>query len=400
MAGCAISKGSSFAWCAKPSRSARRCSGSRLTSCSRCVSSCPSRLGAGRPGCCASACSFTIALAHERSCRERLSSICARRRKARRSVPACARPFPIGIAAWTTRVWSFSTPATPPTGAPIFFRAPRFCERKSTRAHGGSPFATEARARNGKSPRVWWSTPPALGRRGFCAASIGQKNPPRLRLVRGSHVVTKKLFDGDAAFLFQARDGRIVFAIPFQDDFTLIGTTDVDQAEAPDKAAISADETDYLCRAASAFLARDVTPPDVVWSFSGVRPLNDEGRRKGGQRKPRLRARRERSATARRDQYSRRQADGLSAGWRAGRGPRRGPPRPARRRLDGVVKNFPAAILPAAISQLSNANWLRLILFSPAPRRGAWRALTERSPENFWARRGGARILVAISAWA
>ncbi len=106
---------------------------------------------------------------------------------------------------------------------------------------------------------------------------IGQKNPPRLRLVRGSHIVTKKLFDGDAAFLFQARDGRVVFAIPFQDDFTLIGTTDVDQAEAPEKAAISADETDYLCRAASAFLARGVTPSDVVWSFSGVRPLNDEG---------------------------------------------------------------------------------------------------------------------------
>ncbi len=102
-------------------------------------------------------------------------------------------------------------------------------------------------------------------------------NPPRLRLVRGSHLVTKKLFDGDAAFLFQNADRRVVFAIPFQEDFTLIGTTDVDQAEAPERAAISADETAYLCRAASAFLAREVTPSDVVWSFSGVRPLKDEG---------------------------------------------------------------------------------------------------------------------------
>ena len=105
--------------------------------------------------------------------------------------------------------------------------------------------------------------------------AIGRKNPPRLRLVRGSHIVTRKLFEGDAAFLFQARDGRVVFAIPFQDDFTLVGTTDVDQAEAPETAAISADEKDYLCRAASAFLARGVTASDVVWSFSGVRPLKD-----------------------------------------------------------------------------------------------------------------------------
>ena len=111
---------------------------------------------------------------------------------------------------------------------------------------------------------------------GVMRGVVRATNPPRLRLVRGSHIVTKKLFDGDAAFLFQARDGRVVFAIPFQDDFTLIGTTDVDQAEAPERAAISADETDYLCRAASAFLARGVTPTDVVWSFSGVRPLKDE----------------------------------------------------------------------------------------------------------------------------
>ncbi|MGO8738927.1 glycerol-3-phosphate dehydrogenase [Rhodoblastus sp.] len=111
----------------------------------------------------------------------------------------------------------------------------------------------------------------------FMRGAIGQKNPPRLRLVRGSHIVTKKLFGGDAAFLFQAGDGRVVFAIPFQDDFTLIGATDVDQAEAPEKAAISTEETDYLCRAASAFLARGVTRADAVWSFSGVRPLKDDG---------------------------------------------------------------------------------------------------------------------------
>ncbi|MCI4680207.1 glycerol-3-phosphate dehydrogenase [Rhodoblastus acidophilus] len=107
--------------------------------------------------------------------------------------------------------------------------------------------------------------------------AIGARNPPRLRLVRGSHIVTRKLFDSDAAFLFQADDGRVVFAIPYQNDFTLIGTTDVDHSGAPEKAAITAEETAYLCRVASAFLARGVAPPDVLWSFSGVRPLNDDG---------------------------------------------------------------------------------------------------------------------------
>ncbi len=104
-----------------------------------------------------------------------------------------------------------------------------------------------------------------------------ERPEPRLRLVRGSHIVTRKLFEGDAAFLFQNGDGRVVFAIPWQDDFTLVGTTDVDHSGAPEDAAIGADEIAYLCAAASGFLARRVTPADVVWSFSGVRPLHDDG---------------------------------------------------------------------------------------------------------------------------
>jgi glycerol-3-phosphate dehydrogenase len=107
--------------------------------------------------------------------------------------------------------------------------------------------------------------------------ALGVEKPPRLRLVRGSHIVTRKLFDHDSAFLFQAGDGRIVFAIPYCGDFTLIGTTDADFSGAPEAAAITPDEEAYLCRVASGFFARPVTASDIVWSFSGVRPLCDGG---------------------------------------------------------------------------------------------------------------------------
>jgi glycerol-3-phosphate dehydrogenase len=109
------------------------------------------------------------------------------------------------------------------------------------------------------------------------AAALGVEKPPRLRLVRGSHIVTRKLFDHDSAYLLQAGDRRVVFAIPFEGDFTLIGTTDEDFSGAPDEAAITPDEIAYLCRIASEFFARPVTVSDIVWSFSGVRPLSDDG---------------------------------------------------------------------------------------------------------------------------
>jgi glycerol-3-phosphate dehydrogenase len=107
--------------------------------------------------------------------------------------------------------------------------------------------------------------------------ALGVANAPRLRLVRGSHIVTRKLFDHDSAYLFQAGDGRVVFAIPYCGDFTLIGTTDADFSGPPDEAAITPDEEAYLCRVASGFFARPVTASDIVWSFSGVRPLCDDG---------------------------------------------------------------------------------------------------------------------------
>ena len=100
---------------------------------------------------------------------------------------------------------------------------------------------------------------------------------PCLRLVRGSHIVVPKLFDHDGAYLFQTGDGRVVFAIAYWDDFTLIGTTDVDFDGAPDEVGATSEEIAYLCRAANGFFRRPIAPGDVVWSFSGLRPLQDDG---------------------------------------------------------------------------------------------------------------------------
>jgi glycerol-3-phosphate dehydrogenase len=97
-----------------------------------------------------------------------------------------------------------------------------------------------------------------------------------LRLVKGSHIVVPCLFEHPYAYIFQSPDKRIVFAIPYEERFTLIGTTDVEIHDAPERAAINGDEIAYLCAQASRYFARTVQPQDVVWSYSGVRPLLDD----------------------------------------------------------------------------------------------------------------------------
>ncbi|MGH8181794.1 MAG: glycerol-3-phosphate dehydrogenase, partial [Steroidobacteraceae bacterium] len=97
-----------------------------------------------------------------------------------------------------------------------------------------------------------------------------------VRLVKGSHIVVPRLFAHRFAYLFQNDDHRIVFAIPFEHDFTLIGTTDVEYTGDPGAVHISADEIAYLCSAVSRYFAKPVHPEEVVWSYSGVRPLLDD----------------------------------------------------------------------------------------------------------------------------
>jgi glycerol-3-phosphate dehydrogenase len=106
---------------------------------------------------------------------------------------------------------------------------------------------------------------------------VGQNAPTRVRMVKGSHIVVPRLFQHDRCYLLQNRDGRICFAIPWQHDFTLIGTTDEDFTGDPAGVAISAAEIDYLCDAVSSWFRVPVTPADVVWTYAGVRPLRDDG---------------------------------------------------------------------------------------------------------------------------
>jgi glycerol-3-phosphate dehydrogenase len=101
--------------------------------------------------------------------------------------------------------------------------------------------------------------------------------PVRLRLVKGSHIVVPRLFDHDRAYIFQNADRRIVFAIPYQGDFTLIGTTDHDFRGEPGAVATQPNEITYLCRAVSEYFRATVGPEHVVSAFSGVRSLADDG---------------------------------------------------------------------------------------------------------------------------
>ena len=98
-----------------------------------------------------------------------------------------------------------------------------------------------------------------------------------IRLVRGSHIVTKKLFDHDKAYFFQGEDGRIIFAIPYENDFTLIGTTDANHDSLSTKPECTPEEQDYLCAFASNYFKEPITRDDIVWTYSGVRPLYDDG---------------------------------------------------------------------------------------------------------------------------
>jgi glycerol-3-phosphate dehydrogenase len=109
------------------------------------------------------------------------------------------------------------------------------------------------------------------------SGALGRDNVHNVRLVQGSHIVVSKKFDDPRAYFFQNKDGRVIFAIPYEDDFTLIGTTDRDYDGDPHDVRISDAETDYLCAAASEYFSVPVRRSDIVWSYSAVRPLYDDG---------------------------------------------------------------------------------------------------------------------------
>lgn len=102
-------------------------------------------------------------------------------------------------------------------------------------------------------------------------------NESGLRLVRGSHIVTRRLYPHDKAYFLQGPDGRVVFILPYEDHFSLIGTTDAVHEADPADALCSEVERDYLLECANRYLRQEVGVDDIVWSFSGVRPLYDDG---------------------------------------------------------------------------------------------------------------------------
>jgi glycerol-3-phosphate dehydrogenase len=106
---------------------------------------------------------------------------------------------------------------------------------------------------------------------------LGQATRDAVRLVKGSHIVLPQLYKGEHAFILQNDDRRVVFMIPFEEHFTLIGTTDIDYEGDAAAPVASEEEIAYLCRAAGRYLARPPQPAEVVWSYAGVRPLYDDG---------------------------------------------------------------------------------------------------------------------------
>lgn len=109
------------------------------------------------------------------------------------------------------------------------------------------------------------------------AEVAGHNAPTKVRLVKGSHIVVPRLFSHEQCYIFQNADGRICFAIPYERDFTLIGTTDEDYVGDPAKVASTVAEEDYLRAAIGEYLRQPIAASDIVWRYSGVRPLRDDG---------------------------------------------------------------------------------------------------------------------------
>src|SRR5260370_2547432 len=114
----------------------------------------------------------------------------------------------------------------------------------------------------------------------FASAVVGDAADGPGRLEKGSHIVVRRLFEHDRAYIVQTHDRRVVFALPFERDFTLIGTTDRGFTGDPSGVEPTVDEIAYLCEVANQHFRATLGPADVVWSFAGVRSLYDDGSRK------------------------------------------------------------------------------------------------------------------------
>ncbi len=110
----------------------------------------------------------------------------------------------------------------------------------------------------------------------FYDDSLEQSSPRGIRLIKGSHIIVPKLHNEDRAYILQNRDNRIIFVIPYQDNFSLIGTTDVECNDDPGKVTIDDAEKAYLCDIANEFFKKQLKPSDIIKTYAGVRPLCDD----------------------------------------------------------------------------------------------------------------------------
>jgi glycerol-3-phosphate dehydrogenase len=146
------------------------------------------------------------------------------------------------------------------------------CE--SVRREGGEWRATLGGGRTARARALVNAAGPWAAE--FVSARSPLASAHGVRLVKGSHIVVRRLFEHDYAYIFQATDRRIVFALPYEQDFTLIGTTDVEHTGDPGAARIDAGEIDYLCGMANRYFRVAIAPADVLWTFSGLRPLLED----------------------------------------------------------------------------------------------------------------------------
>lgn len=142
------------------------------------------------------------------------------------------------------------------------------CWQVQLRDASGGEYAVRARA-------IANAAGPWVGRL-LKEAVTGAASQHSVRLVKGSHIVTPRLFEHDYAYIFQNPDKRIIFAIPYEQDFTLIGTTDMEFTGDASNVKIDPSEISYLCDSVNRYFKRQIGPDDVVWTYSGVRPLLEE----------------------------------------------------------------------------------------------------------------------------
>ncbi len=148
-------------------------------------------------------------------------------------------------------------------------------ECRSARREGGLWHAKLSNGENVRARAVVNAAGPWVKR--VLNGSLGQASDDRVRLVKGSHIMLPRLYEGEHAFILQNDDRRVVFMIPYGDLHTLVGTTDVPQENEDEKPHATDEEVQYLCRAVNRYLKQPARPEDVVWRYAGVRPLYDDG---------------------------------------------------------------------------------------------------------------------------